>query len=155
MDPKPSDLTEKFDLIILLEVIEHIPLPPHVVIERIKTLLNSGGILFITTPNLFRIRNLIRMFMGIEFLDRFTLPEPGQGLGHQHEYSADHLSWQIQRAGLDVVLLKHDQFGRKGHSLKSKLGRTILAPLLLRPKWRDGIAIAARKPLKEPGLKAI
>ena len=145
MDSRPDEIVGEFDVIILLEVVEHIPLPAHIVIERIKSFLKPSGILFVTTPNLFRIRNLIKMILGIEFLDRFTIPEPGQGLGHQLEYSADHLRWQLERAGMHVLTLKHDSMGRSGHSRWTRLGRWILAPLLLRPIWRDCLVAVARR----------
>jgi 2-polyprenyl-3-methyl-5-hydroxy-6-metoxy-1,4-benzoquinol methylase len=148
MDAEAADgIEDRFDIIVLLEVIEHIPLPAYLVIERIKPLLKPGGLLFLTTPNLFRLRNLIRMALGVEFLDRFMIPEPGHGLGHQLEYSAEHLQWQLKRAGMEVVMLTHDSLGRTGHSLKARLGRRMLAPFDLRPKWRDGLVAAARPAL--------
>jgi SAM-dependent methyltransferase len=142
--PGSSPMGREFDVVFLLEVIEHIPLPAHVVIERIKPLLKPNGILFLTTPNLFRARNVIRMFLGVEFLDRFTIAEPGRGLGHQLEYSAEHLRWQLERAGMEVVMLAHDHLGRTGHSTKARLARRLLSPLDLRPIWRDGLVAAAR-----------
>jgi hypothetical protein len=147
MEPESAgSIKEQFDLVILLEVIEHIPLPGHVVIERIKPLLRQSGLLFMTTPNLFRLRNLIRMALGIEFLDRFTIAKPGQGLGHQLEYSADHLRWQLAQAGMGVVMLTHDSLSHGGHSLKARLARKLLAPFNLRPIWRDGlVAVASLK----------
>ncbi|MBR0697775.1 class I SAM-dependent methyltransferase [Bradyrhizobium lablabi] len=135
---------ELFDVIILLEVIEHIPKPAYTIFANLKKLLRKDGILFVTTPNLFRLRNLIRMFLGIEFLDRFMLPQPEQGLGHQLEYSAEHLQWQFEQAGMRVVLLQHDELGRVGHSPKARLARTLLAPLRLRPMWRDGLVAIGR-----------
>ena len=59
--------------------------------------------------------------------------------------SADYLRWQLERAGMEVVMLKHDELGRVGHSLKARLGRKLLAPLRLRPIWRDALVAAARK----------
>lgn len=85
------------------------------------------------------------MAAGIEFLDRFQTPQDGEGLGHQLEYSADHLRWQLERAGMEAVMMKHDELGRVGHSLKPRLGRKLLAPLRLRPIWRDALVAAARK----------
>jgi hypothetical protein len=108
-------------------------------------LLKPQGILFMTTPNLFRLRNLIRMFLGMEFLDRFMVPQPGQGLGHQLEYSANHLQWQLEHAGMDVVMLAHDSMGRTGHTLRARLARGVLAPFDLRPIWRNGLVAAARR----------
>jgi SAM-dependent methyltransferase len=135
----------QFDVVMLLEVIEHVPIPAYVLFQKIQKLLKPGGVLFLTTPNLFRLRNLIRMFLGIEFLDHFLLPEPGQGPGHQLEYSAAHLQWQFGRAGMSLILLRHDELGRVGHSPKARLARSLLSPLRLRPLWRDGLVAAARK----------
>jgi SAM-dependent methyltransferase len=146
MDPQAQDHNEEFDVVVLLEVIEHIPTPPHVVFERIKRFIRPGGILFLSTPNLFRFRNLVRMFFGIEFLDHFEVPDSNRPLGHQLEYSASHLRWQLERAGMEIMMLKHDQLGRAGHSFKARFGRALSSPLQLRPLWRDNLVAAARKP---------
>jgi SAM-dependent methyltransferase len=138
------DAANQFDVVILLEVIEHLPIPPYVIFERLKSFLKPGGVIFLTTPNLFRLRNMIRMFLGKEFLDRFMMPVPDQGLGHQLEYSADHLRWQIEHAGFFVIFLEHDELGRVGHSRKAQLARSLLSPLTMRKKWRDGLVAAAR-----------
>jgi hypothetical protein len=83
------------------------------------------------------------MFLGVEFLDRFLVPEPGRGLGHQLEYSADHLEFQFKQAGLSPLFVKHDELGRVGHSGGARLARRMLGPLTLRPIWRDGLVAAA------------
>lgn len=143
-NPVIGSFRDRYDAIVLLEVIEHIPKPAYIIIEQIKGLLKQDGILFLTTPNLFRLRNLFRMVAGIEIVDRFMAPEPGQPMGHQLEYSADHLRWQIERAGMDIVMLRHDQLGRTGHSAKARVARALLSPLYLRPIWREGLVAAAR-----------
>ena len=136
---------EQFDVVILLEVIEHLPVPPYVIFERIKKFMKAGGVMFITTPNLFRLRNLARMVLGIEFLDRFMLPSAGQGLGHQLEYSAEHLRWQLEHADLDVICIDHEELGHVGHSLGARFARKLLSPLTLRPVWRDELVAVAKK----------
>ncbi len=75
-DIDTKSIDQQYDAIILLEVIEHVPIPAYVLMERLKPLLASKGIIFLTTPNLFRIRNLVRMFLGIEFLDRIHATWP-------------------------------------------------------------------------------
>jgi SAM-dependent methyltransferase len=144
VDPAPHHVGGRFDVVVLLEVIEHLPIPAHVVFDSLKLLLKPNGLIFLTTPNLFRLRNVVRMIAGKQFLDHFTMPEPGRGLGHQLEYSAEHLRWQFDRAGLQTVMLMYDNRGSTGHSFWARLGRKLVAPLELRPIWRDGLVAAAR-----------
>jgi hypothetical protein len=144
-DPGVNGITKQYDLIVMLEVIEHVPIPAHVIFDRLIPLLKPNGVLFLTTPNFFRLRNLIKMIRGVEFLDRFTIPRPGQGLGHQLEYSADHMRWQLERAGMKVIMLKHDSMGRTAHSVSARIARTLLAPMDMRPIWRNGLVVAGRK----------
>jgi 2-polyprenyl-3-methyl-5-hydroxy-6-metoxy-1,4-benzoquinol methylase len=144
-DNVPAGLENRFETIFLLEVIEHIPLPAYVVFKQLRKLLCSGGVLFITTPNLFRLRNLVKMFLGQEFLDHFESAGVGRGLGHQLEYTAGHMRWQFQQADMEVIMLEHDELGHEGHSATARFGRKMLAPLRLRPIWRDELVVAARK----------
>lgn len=85
MDDDPAIFQNRFDVVALLEVIEHIPLLSYIIISKIAKWLKPGGYLLITTPNLFRLRNLVRMVMGRDLFDQLTYPQPGQGLGHQVE----------------------------------------------------------------------
>lgn len=145
MNDLPDGRQQQFDVIVLLEVIEHIPLPAYIVFNRLKSMLTPTGVLFLTTPNLFRIRNLIRMFAGEEFLDHFMFPESAHGLGHQLEYSAKHLKWQLERAGMEIIMLEHDELGHIGHSMKARIGRALCTPLQIRRIWRDGLVAVARR----------
>ena len=145
-DPVVADDVKPFDLIIMLEVIEHIPVPPYRTFEMLKPLLKPQGKIFLTTPNLFRLRNIIRMIIGRDIFDRFILPMPGVGLGHQMEYSKDHLSWQFDHAGFAVDWMVHDQLGQLGHTRRARFFRRLLSPLLLRKIWREElVALATRK----------
>lgn len=146
LESPPAEQEAAFDIVVLLEVIEHIPVPAYIVFDRLKRFLKSSGIIFLTTPNLFRIRNLVRMILGVEFLDHYQMPDRQQGLGHQLEYSSQHLRWQLERAGMQVLMMKHDDLGHVGHSWKARVGRFLLAPVgQLRPVWRDELVAAARK----------
>lgn len=146
MDDDPPQFQQRFDVIALLEVIEHIPLPGYVVLSKVAKWLKPGGRILSTTPNLFRLRNLARMVLGRDLFDPFTYPEPGQGLGHQLEYSAEHLRWQLERAGLEVIKIHHDQLGQTGHSKFARAARRLTAPLRIRRKWREELVAIARLP---------
>lgn len=142
----PDEPRGPFDLIVLCEVIEHLPVPGYTVLEKLARWLAPGGRILMTTPNFYRLRNVVRLALGLKMHDRFQYPEPGVGLGHQLEYSRDHLAWQIERAGLEVEYCRIQQLANRGHSLATDAARFACAPLLaLVPRWRDGLVACARK----------
>lgn len=142
----PPAFKSSFDLVVLAEVVEHMPVPPYVVLSKVRNWLRPGGALLITTPNLFRLRNIARMLRGSDPFDRFMLPRTDVGLGHQTEYSADHLAWQLREAGFIVERMEHDQLGATGFSKSARLARLILAPLRLRKAWREELVAVGRNP---------
>jgi SAM-dependent methyltransferase len=143
MNPS-TNATGDADLVVMLEVIEHIPVPGYIVLERLRTLAKPTGRIFLTTPNLFRLPNLVRMARGRDFLDRFSYAEPGQALGHQLEYTKNHLAWQIERAGMQSEFIRMRTMGEYGFTTKARLARRLLSPLTKREAWRDGMAASMR-----------
>ncbi len=141
----PPHFSGRFDAILLLEVIEHMPVPGYIVLSKVANWLRPGGAILLTTPNLFRLRNLVRMAFGRDPFDRFMYPMPGQGLGHQLEYSANHLTWQAEQAGLHVERLDYSQLGQTGHSRSARFARRVTSPLRLRKIWRDELVAIIRK----------
>lgn len=137
---------EEFDLVVLCEVIEHMPIPGHLVIEKIGGWLKPGGLLFMTTPNLYRLRNVVRIALGMQMFCPFRFPPRGSGLGHFFEYSPSNLAWQIREAGFELVSLERHQLVNSGASWWTHLGRVLCAPLLAIPRFRDGLVAVARKP---------
>jgi SAM-dependent methyltransferase len=135
-DPQSGAL---YDLVVLQEVIEHIPHPPYLVFERIKKILKEDGILFVTTPNGHRFRNIIYMLAGREILDKYRYPGPGEALGHQHEYTMSQMLWQAGRAGMDIISSEYYEDGFKGASIKARIARSLTAPVQVVPHLRNGI----------------
>jgi 2-polyprenyl-3-methyl-5-hydroxy-6-metoxy-1,4-benzoquinol methylase len=146
LEDDPPSFNAAFDLIVLAEVVEHLPVPPYLVLSKIRTWMRPGAALLITTPNLFRLRNVVRMLLGRDPFDTFMLPRDGVSLGHQTEYSARHLSWHIREAGFNLERMEHDQLGQAGFSWKARVARKLLAPLQLRKSWREELVAVARNP---------
>jgi 2-polyprenyl-3-methyl-5-hydroxy-6-metoxy-1,4-benzoquinol methylase len=135
---------EPFDLIVLTEVIEHIPQPPYLVFQRIARLLRPGGMLFLTTPNGHSIRNVLYMLAGREILDTYRYPEPGETLGHQHEYTMKQMLWQLDRGGFEIVRAEHVESGWTGATPTARLAHLVTKPATLVPHLRNGVWISAR-----------
>jgi 2-polyprenyl-3-methyl-5-hydroxy-6-metoxy-1,4-benzoquinol methylase len=142
-----DDLEEReaYDVVILCEVIEHLPVPPYLILEKIRAWMKPEGLIFITTPNLYRLRNLVRLALGLKVFDTFFMPARGQSIGHPFEYSAEHLKWQIEQAGFQLIDLELKQLDNAGASLATSLGRFIATPFFLRPLWRDKLVAVAKK----------
>jgi SAM-dependent methyltransferase len=143
-DDLPS--RESYDVVVLCEVVEHLPVPLHLVLAHIARWIRPGGYLFLTTPNLNRIRNVIRLAQGRSIFCPLTYPKPGASLGHPFEFSASVLRWHLEAAGLSDVSIRYEQLVLGGFSPVAWLGRNMLSPILaLRPVWRDSLVAHARK----------
>ena len=142
-----------FDAIFFSEVIEHLPIPGHVVLERLRIALKPGGVMICTTPNLYRLRNVVYLALGKPMYDYFRMPTD-RGLGHILEYSQDHLKWQIERAGFEDVRV---ELRHLAHTIKAVHMRS---PLLVRislvavPRFRDYLLATARSPLRPAKMSA-
>lgn len=136
-----------YDLIVMAEVIEHVPRPPHLVFRDMAECLKPGGRLLVTTPNLYRLRNALRMLRGQRIFDHFRFPEKDRPLGHFLEYSLEQMRWQLSEAGLEVELARIDQLDRGGASRRARVARRLLGPIFrLRPIWQDNLVLVARRP---------
>ena len=135
-----------FDFVFFSEVIEHLPIPGHLVLERIKKILRPGGVMLCTTPNLYRLRNVVYMALGKQIFDYFRYPDEEVALLHVLEYSRDHLDWQFKKAGYAKYEVEYVQFH---HIPTNPLHRPIALlgyPLHLVPRWRDYLIVTAYAP---------
>ena len=138
--------TGAFDIVFFSEVIEHLPIPGHLVLERIKKILQPGGVILCTTPNLYRLRNVVYMALGKPIFDYFQYPDEEVALQHVLEYSRDHLDWQFKKAGFARYEVEYVQFH---HIPTNPLYRPISLigyPLHLVPRWRDYLIATAYVP---------
>jgi SAM-dependent methyltransferase len=139
--------SNEFDCIFFSEVIEHLPIPGHVVLERLRKSLKPGGTLICTTPNLYRLRNVVYMATGTPIFDNFHMPDD-RGLGHVLEYSRPHLQWQLERAGFCNIDISLKQFHHQPHRLGPRLLSWAFYPLFLVPRFRDNLVAVARAPVE-------
>jgi 2-polyprenyl-3-methyl-5-hydroxy-6-metoxy-1,4-benzoquinol methylase len=138
---------DKFDVIFFSEVIEHLPMPGHIALERLRNVLRPGGTLICTTPNLYRLRNVFYMAFGLQIFDYFQLPNEEHSLSHVIEYSRDHLQWQFEKAGFDQINIELCQMP---HLPTNRLFRPLAFlgyPLHLVPRWRDNLLAIAHAPV--------
>ncbi len=93
---------DSFDIIVICEVVEHLRIPPDVVLTFLKKLVKKpGGIIIVGTPNAVCLANRLRMMMG-ENPFHLLSPDLGSGAGHIREYTMEELRKYGHNAGLNV-----------------------------------------------------
>ena len=94
-------LTEKFDTVTMLDLLEHV-VDPIALIQKAASFLNDDGVLIIHVPNAYAINRRLAVLMGTltecEELSPFDL----QIAGHRRSYSMKALCMDIEKAGLRV-----------------------------------------------------
>jgi SAM-dependent methyltransferase len=137
--------TERFDFIFFSEVIEHLPIPGHVVLERLRLALRPGGILICSTPNLYRPRNVVHLALGLPIFDNMQVPGAGS-LGHVIEYSRDGLQWQFEKAGFTDCNVEYRQMHHSPTNPLFRVMSWIGYPLFLIPRFRDNLLAVGSSP---------
>lgn len=136
----------KFDFVFFSEVIEHLPIPGYIALRQLAKTLRPGGTLICTTPNLYRLRNVVYMALGHRIFDYFQYPGEDVSLGHVLEYSREHLDWQFKKAGFTQYQVEHRQFH---HIPTNPVHRPIALlgySLHMVPRWRDYLIATASAP---------
>jgi SAM-dependent methyltransferase len=136
----------KFDFVFFSEVIEHLPIPGYLVLERLRKVLRPGGVIICTTPNLYRLRNVVFMALGRPIFDYFQYPDDEVALSHVLEYSRDHLDWQFKKAGFKQYRVEHSQMHHSPNNPRLRALAWLGYPLHLVPRWRDNLVATAYAP---------
>ena len=63
-----------FDLIVCTKMLEHITFNPVAFWRRVWQLLSDQGMIYLTTPNVFRVRALVKSLLRITKFERLDLP---------------------------------------------------------------------------------
>lgn len=135
-----------FDMVMLNDVMEHIHDSPRELLNALVAGLKTGGLLFITVPNLANIRKRLDILRGRTNLAPYDLYYwyEGPWRGPQREYVRGDLEALCRNLGLDVVEL------RTVHHMLGKLPSVALpvykAVTSVFTGWRDTWLLVARKP---------
>lgn len=99
-----------FELVLVCELIEHLLRDPMFMLLEIRRVLQEGGRMLITTPNLASIGSVASLLEGRDnpqIFSIYTRPVEGQetDIPHVREYTADELGRTVQAAGFEVEML--------------------------------------------------
>lgn len=136
-----------FDMLMMNDVLEHLPDSPRDLLNRLLHLVKPGGLFFMTVPSAVNIRKRIAVLMGrtnlAPFEDYYWYPG-NTWRGHLREYTRDDTRKLAEFLALEVVEL------RSCHHMLTRLPRLALPIYLALTRvftgWRDTWLLVARKP---------
>lgn len=96
-----------FNFLVLMEVLEHLKLPPGRTISRIASLIAPGGRLILTTPNIARQANIEALQYGRNIVEAYREDLPDNldvtdYVSHIREYTISEVVEHVENAGLRI-----------------------------------------------------
>ena len=138
--PESCAVPPPVDLILFLEVIEHLHTSPGHILRYLFRCLNPGGIIVITTPNAAFLRNRWRQLKGYNPYE--LIREDGSNPGHFRELTRTELIKYCQQSGFVVIEAKI----RNLHKFGTSTGRLFaLITSWLPQSFRHDMTIVAQK----------
>jgi 2-polyprenyl-3-methyl-5-hydroxy-6-metoxy-1,4-benzoquinol methylase len=119
----------KFDAVISMAVVEHIPHTPREFLVALASHVRPGGVLAIDTPNIARYFNRKALAEGrsIHQPIEYQFPSTFPFEGHHREYTVDEVRWMLEQTGCTEIrteLFEHNLFQSE------KMTRNIIDVLL-------------------------
>lgn len=144
-----------FDIVLVNEVIEHLPHSPIFALREVWRVLRQGGYVMLSTPNQAKLVNRLKLVFGrsIYFATWRYFENEGRGdsLFHRHnrEYTMKELvamlikvGWKVDRRG---YLSSFIPFGKKESIVQKLLKGGYFGLVWLFPPWQDTLYILAKK----------
>jgi SAM-dependent methyltransferase len=141
-----------FACVVCAETFEHLRWDPFFALSEMNRVLQPGGTLLLSTPNLYSIQNIARFLTGRSIAD--PLQEYGKlrsvgHMGHVREYSAAQMRRILAAHGFSVTHLTCDHF----HFPPTRRGQIVRAVFALTPRrFRTFLSIVATKSGAGPRL---
>lgn len=108
---------DSVDVVIFSEVFEHLFQPLHA-LREIHRVLKRDGIMLLTTPNLYRLGNIVRFIKGGGFDNAYNQWEKQETIGHMghvRQYSKPQLRTFIEKVGFEIVDADYVNFTKSSH----------------------------------------
>lgn len=108
----PLNLQGSWDLVLILDVLEHLETPAHL-LEKAKAMLSPGGRILVNVPNHFTLQGRIRILLGSGIdSERFFPSHPEWAYPHLRFFSHSGIKELAGEVGLAVVADKSKFFMR-------------------------------------------
>ncbi|MBS0661223.1 MAG: class I SAM-dependent methyltransferase [Verrucomicrobia bacterium] len=131
-DRAPEGAAGTYDLVVFMEVVEHLLLPPEITVRYLASYLRPGGLLLLTTPNAAWVRNRLALLFGRNPFER--LGPQRQEMGHIREYTRAEIEGAFASIPMEPVRVERTGLYRFRHAKDNLLSACAdrLAPSLSR-----------------------
>ncbi len=154
--PLPNEMAE---LVILSEVIEHLPNSPKPLLAEAWRILVPGGWLIVTTPNVASMSNRKRALLGQSCREDIDVYYKMEGYsrgsvyrGHNREFTRSEVEYMLKQAKFDIVKSKTFDYrgpdfnhGRLRRTLVGIMNNIRFAPKRISSNLSNFIGVLARK----------
>lgn len=143
---------DSFDVVLFLEVLEHIN-GPRKTLREIHRVLKRNGILIITTPNVANLKNRVHLFAGrSNYSDLRLYYNSERFFGHIREYTLSEIEQMLAWEGFKVVTSKFSNCMQlpvvknfRSNPIEASVMMLYLIPTSLFPRLRYTLCCAAIK----------
>jgi glycosyltransferase involved in cell wall biosynthesis/SAM-dependent methyltransferase len=111
-DPFPYP-NEHFKCVLCCELLEHLPTDPMHMVSEINRILQCGGYLVLTTPNIASLRSIAAVLQGFhpQLFSTYLRPKDGEtDARHHREYTPLEIRQLLENSGFEVTLLETGPF---------------------------------------------
>jgi len=147
----PAEAPPPYDLVLCSEVVEHLFVDVATAIENIRPLVRVGGRVLLTTPNIYRRRNMMRLRRGLNVCEKHPARErraggrPVDGRIHPREYTLFEIAGAFESApGWRLLRVWTDLEGGQLRGVKDRLRCLLLKAYLRFPMGACIFAVAER-----------
>lgn len=133
----------RFGLILFNEVFEHLRIDPIFTLQEIYRVIKHGGILILTTPNLYSLENILSYLLGkglaINSFNEFKKLQNVGHMGHIKEYSTSEIKNFLQNMDFQLIMVKYKTYNR------SRKGYLADLCYYMFPFWRPYQIVISKK----------
>lgn len=119
-----EDVTlEKYDIILCLALLEHLPNSPKILMSNIKKSLKKDGIALLEIPNIVYLPNRIKFLLGQSILPPIEIIYKTKGFftGHYHEYTKKEVETLAFLSGFEIKKIAFYNYSLSSSSISKVL----------------------------------
>jgi hypothetical protein len=131
-------LARQYDVVVLAEVVEHLRIPPSMVLELLGGQLRRPGFIILQTPNAAALHKRLALLLGRNPVEAPRVSQ--ENPGHFHEYTVRELRDQVIAGGLTIDWLRAENYFGSGAVADVYRAAGHLMPAT----WRHGVTLCLR-----------